>query len=107
MAQGDDYRATTAQQDIAFRQAQAQAEPLKRKSMLLLALSLLNCQPSKPINFTMWEIMKNVIEARRHKKCRKRKNRRRKRKRAHFAHLRGKRSGPPLAQGSSFTYLLP
>lgn len=105
MAQGDDYRATTAQQDIAFRQAQAQAEPLERKSMLLLGLSLLNCQPSKPINFTMWEIMKNVIEASRHKKCRKRKNRRR--KRAHFAHLRGKRSRPPLAQGSSFTYLLP
>lgn len=35
---------------------------------------LLNCQPSKPINFTMWEIMKNVIEA--HKKTDKRKNRR-------------------------------
>lgn len=32
MAQGDDYRATTAQQDIAFRQAQAAS--LKRKSML-------------------------------------------------------------------------
>lgn len=35
---------------------------------------LLNCQPSKPINFTMWQIMKNVIEA--HKKTDKRKNRR-------------------------------